>query len=48
LLKDKTVDALQSDLAGKLYRPFDPHDPEKTIPNQLTSWLEDNGIILPK
>ena len=48
LLKDKTVDALQSDLAGKLYRNFDPHDPGKTIPDQLTNWLADNGIIVPK
>jgi len=30
LLKDKTVTTLQADLAGKLYRPFDPHDPEDT------------------
>jgi hypothetical protein len=48
LLKDKTVTALQSDLAGKLYRNFDPHEPEKTIPQQLTKWLEDNGIIVSK
>lgn len=48
LLKDKTVEVLQSDLAGKLYKPFDPHDPGGTIPNQLTKWLGDNGIIVPK
>jgi hypothetical protein len=48
LLKDKTVGTLQSDLAGKLYKPFDPHDPEGTIPTCLTKWLEDNGIIVPK
>ena len=47
LLKDKSVAALQADLAGKLYTPFDPHDPEKTIPEQMTRWLEDNGIIVP-
>ncbi len=47
LLKDKTVDTLQADLAGKLYKPFDPHDPENTIPAQLTKWLEDYGIIVP-
>lgn len=46
LLKDKTVGVLQSDLAGKLYRNFDPHDPENTIPQQLTKWLEDNGIFV--
>ena len=47
ILKDKTVPVIQSDLAGKLYKPFDPHDPEGTLPNQLTKWLEDNGIIVP-
>jgi len=48
LLKDKTVETLQADLAGKLYKPFDPHDPEGTIPAQLTKWLEDYGITIPK
>lgn len=48
LLKDKTVETLQADLAGKLYKQFDPHDPEGTIPAQLTKWLEDYGIIVPK
>jgi predicted nucleotide-binding protein len=48
LLKDKTVETLPADLAGKLYKQFDPHDPEGTIPNQLTKWLEDYGIIVSK
>lgn len=48
LLKDKTVQTLQSDLAGRLYKPFDPHNPEGTIPAQLEKWLADNGIIVPK
>ncbi len=48
LLKDRTVKILQADLAGKLYKEFDPHDPEATIPGQLTKWLEDYGIIVPK
>jgi hypothetical protein len=48
LLKDKTVETLQADLAGKLYKQFDPHDPEGTIPAQLTKWLEDYGIVVPK
>lgn len=48
LLKDNTVETNQSDLAGKLYKAFDPHDPEGTIPGQLTKWLEDYGIIVPK
>jgi hypothetical protein len=48
LLKDKTLPALQADLAGKLYKNFDPHDPVGTIPEQMTKWLVDNGIIVPK
>jgi hypothetical protein len=48
LLKDKTVPELQSDLAGKLYKNFDPYDTENTIPEQLTRWLEDSGIIVPR
>ena len=47
LLKDKTLETLQADLAGKLYKKFDPHDPGSTIPDQLTKWLADNGIIVP-
>jgi hypothetical protein len=48
LLKDKTLQTLQADLAGKLYKQFDPHDPEGTLPDQLNKWLEDNGIVVPK
>ena len=48
LLKDRTVKTLQADLAGRLYKPFDPHSPDATTPNQLTKWLEDNGIIVPE
>jgi hypothetical protein len=46
LLKDRTVKSLQSDLAGKLYIPFDPHNPESSIPGQMTKWLKDYGIIV--
>lgn len=46
LLKDKTLPVLHSDLAGRLYTPFDPHDPESSIPDKLTKWLTDNGIIV--
>ncbi len=45
LLKDQTLPALQTDLAGKLYRPFDPQHPAKTIALQLEQWLEDKGLI---
>jgi hypothetical protein len=27
LLNDRTLPQLQADLAGRLYRTFDPHDP---------------------
>lgn len=46
LLKDKTVKTLQADLAGRLYKDFDPHDPDATIPAQLEKWLEDNGVVV--
>jgi len=45
LLKDKTLKNLHSDIVGKLYRDFDPQDPEGTIPPQLESWLRDKGLI---
>jgi hypothetical protein len=45
LLKDKTLKTLQADLVGKLYRVFDPLDPIKTIPGELSRWLQDKRII---
>ena len=44
LLKDKTHKTLQSDLGGKLYRPFDTQDPEASIPPVLSDWLRDKGL----
>jgi hypothetical protein len=44
-LKDRTQRTLQSDLIGKLYREFDPHASEKSIPEALFQWLEDKGFI---
>lgn len=44
-LKDKTINVLHTDLVGKLYRPFDPQDPENTIKEQLLKWLEDKNLI---
>jgi hypothetical protein len=46
LLKERTVKALQADLMGRLYKEFDVHDPAGSIPEQLTKWLTDNGVIL--
>lgn len=45
LLKDKNLQTLHADLLGKLYKPFDPQDPEKTIPNELSKWLYDKKIV---
>ena len=45
-LKDKTLRTLHTDLIGKLYRTFDPHDPESTIPRELFSWMDQKGFIV--
>lgn len=45
LLKDRTLKTLQADLMGKLYKVFDPLDPETTIPTELTRWLKDKELI---
>jgi len=45
LMKDKTLKTLQTDLVGKLYKSFDPQEPEKTIPTELEKWLRDKEII---
>lgn len=44
LLKDQTIKTLHTDLVGKLYRPFDPQEPIKTIPPVLGKWLNDQGL----
>lgn len=45
LLKDKNLKLLQADLVGRLYREFDVLNPDKTIPSQIESWMEDKGLI---
>jgi hypothetical protein len=45
-LKDKTLRTLHTDLVGKLYRAFDPLDPESSIPNELFTWMDQKGFIL--
>ena len=45
LLKDQTLKNLQSDLAGKLYKPFDIINANDTIPEQIQKWLSDQGYI---
>jgi len=44
LLKEKRVDALNSDLLGLLYCPFDSYKIEETVPAQVRRWLKDIGI----
>ncbi len=43
LLKDKTCDQ-RSDLVGRLYKPFDPQDPIRSIPPVLHKWLADKQL----
>src|SRR5690606_12093358 len=45
LLKDKTLRSLQSDLVGKVYRPFDTQNIKESVKSQLEKWLEDKGFI---
>lgn len=40
LLKEKCVQALQSDLVGHFYRKFDLHDLERTIRSEIENWLK--------
>jgi len=43
LLKDKTLRELNTDLVGKLYKPFDTRDVKNTLEQVLEKWLEDKG-----
>ncbi len=45
LLKDRTLNFLQTDIIAKLYKNFDTRDIEKTVSQELTKWLEDIVII---
>ena len=45
LLKDETLKTLHTDLIGKLYKDFDPQDPVKTIPSEISEWLSDKRIV---
>ena len=44
LLKDKTLETLHADLVSKLYKVFDPQEPDKTIIGEVSQWLSDKGI----
>jgi len=45
LLKDKTLVTLPADIVGKLYKPFDPQDPRRTIAQPLDKWLHERGMV---
>ena len=45
LLKDSTLPKLHTDLGGKIYRPFDPQNPEATIRDKLLAWMDEKGFI---
>lgn len=45
LLKDRTLPTLQADLVSRLYKEFDPQDPDETIPPVLSRWLSDRSLI---
>jgi nucleoside 2-deoxyribosyltransferase len=45
LLKDQTLNNLNADLIGKLYKEFDPQSISGTIAPQLQRWLKDKNII---
>jgi len=45
LLKDKTLKTLHTDLVSKLYKTFDTQDPGETIPDEISQWLSDKGIV---
>ena len=45
LLKDKTLKSLQTDLAGKLYKPINLFKIEDTIKKHLNKWLNDKELI---
>lgn len=44
LLKDKTLEYLQTDLSGKLYKQFDATDIDQTMPQPIKQWLLDKGF----
>ena len=46
LLKDQNLKALQTDLVGRIYDPFDFQNPLGSIPLIFEQWLRDKGIIL--
>jgi hypothetical protein len=44
LLKDSTLNSLQTDLVGKLYHEYDFQHPDTTLPMVLKQWIKDKEI----
>jgi hypothetical protein len=45
LLKDRTLQTLQADLVGRLYRVFDALNPGESITGELSRWLKDKELV---
>lgn len=43
-LKESTLKSLQTDLAGKLYKPFNIQSIKESVDEQLTKWIQDKFI----
>lgn len=43
-LKDQTLKGLQTDLAGKLYKPFSVQKINETIDKELSKWIKDKFV----
>jgi hypothetical protein len=44
ILKDDTVQTLTTDLLGHLYKTFNTQEVNRTLPPELTKWLQDQGF----
>jgi hypothetical protein len=44
LLKDQAIEAMPSDIIGKIYRVFNTYDPRASIPPQIQKWVEDYRV----
>jgi hypothetical protein len=47
LLKEQRLNALPTDIMGKLYKPFDMMDPGRTIGKQIGLWAERDLSLSP-
>ena len=44
LLKDSCLKKLPTDIISKLYKTYDANDIERTVSQQIESWLKDNHL----